>query len=194
MPRIFRYASFLLTILLAAGFFAAIPVSACAAAQLREHRMHRQGDPGATIDYMEFLTSTCDRYNVPVRLMKAIIEKESRYHIWAINIQGKGYFLRSKEEAVKLIYDNLGKSFDVGIMQINVQWLRKFGIKPEDALEPIVNILLGVWIMNENLIAYGPTWKAVAAYHTPPSKNPERAAAYAKSIWEIYKKLEAAAK
>jgi hypothetical protein len=44
--------------------------------------------------------------------------------------------------------------------------------------------------MNENLIAYGPTWKGVAAYHTPPGKNPIRAMVYAKKIWDRYRKLE----
>lgn len=141
-------------------------------------------------DYIDYLREVCEQYNVPFNLMRAIIDQESKYHVWAVNVEGKGYFFKTKAEAMDRVGQSVGRSFDLGLMQINVQWLRKFSLRAEDVIEPYVNILLGVYIMNENLIAYGPTWRAVAAYHTPPDKNPNSAVAYAKNIWARYRKLD----
>lgn len=158
--------------------------------------LERQGGaPPKVIDkqstkaiYLEYFKRVSRQYNVPLGLMFAIVDNESGFSPWAINIQGKGYLPKSKEEALVLLSTCQGKSFDVGLMQINVFWLRRFGIKAEDAIEPSVNIVLGAYILNENLIAYGPTWKAVAAYHTSPTKNPYRAIEYAKKVWGRYQK------
>ena len=71
---------------------------------------------------------------------------------------------------------------------INVWWYKRLGVTPEMVLHPEINIILGAYILGENVAVWDLTWKAVAAYHTPPNKNPTRAVDYAKRIWSIYKK------
>jgi len=44
-------------------------------------------------------------------------------------------------------------------------------------------------ILRGEIKRYGATWKAVAAYHTPPNKNPERGYRYAKAVFNRMKKL-----
>ena len=67
-------------------------------------------------------------------------------------------------------------------MQINVWWLRRLGISPETALEPKNNVLLGVWILAQEIKRYGLNWKAVASYHTPLARNPEKGRLYAANV------------
>ncbi|PWM71388.1 MAG: hypothetical protein DBX67_00725 [Desulfovibrionaceae bacterium] len=135
------------------------------------------------VPYLESFRAHCARYSVPESLALAIARQESRFHPWAVNIQGKSYFPASREEALALINSKgKGRSYDVGLMQINVWWLRRLGISPETALEPKNNVLLGVWILAQEIKRYGLTWKAVASYHTPLARNPEKGRLYAANV------------
>jgi soluble lytic murein transglycosylase-like protein len=75
-----------------------------------------------------------------------------------------------------------GDSFDVGLMQINSYWMRRFGLDPHLVLDPRINIRLGVWILAKEIDRFGITWQAVASYHTPLDRNPERGRNYAASV------------
>lgn len=108
------------------------------------------------------------RFNVPVILLLAIAKTESNYNPWAINIAGKGYHPKTKQEAINILKRNNKKSFDVGIMQINSWWLRKYNIPYELALDPKINIMLGAYIMAHNMEHKGGlNWKSIGAYHSP---------------------------
>lgn len=136
-----------------------------------------------SVPYMESFRTHCSRYSVPESLALAIARQESGFQPWAVNISGKSYFPASREEALSLIKTRgKGRSYDVGLMQINVWWLRRLGISPETAIEPKNNILLGVWILSQEIKRYGLSWKAVASYHTPLSRNPERGRLYAANV------------
>jgi len=135
-------------------------------------------------ELLEYMETVSQQYGVPLGLMVAISSVESRFNPWALNIAGKSYFPDSKKAALEKLEESAGiESFDVGIMQINSLWLRRFKISASDAMEPHVNILLGAYILNENFIAYGPGIKAVAAYHSP---NRDRGSRYAKEVWRYY--------
>ena len=60
---------------------------------------------------------------------------------------------------------------------------------PEQVLEPANNIKIGVWILAQEIRRHGLNWKAVAYYHTPLHKNPERGRAYARSVVGHVKKI-----
>ena len=143
---------------------------------------------GGEVPYEAHFRYAARRFAVPYNLLLSLSEVESRMNPWAVNIAGKSYAPKSKEEALKLISENSTKSYDLGIMQINVWWYKRLGIKPEDVINPEVNIIIGAYILGENIAAWDLTWKAVAAYHTPPHKNPQRALEYAKRVWATYKK------
>lgn len=137
----------------------------------------------APIPYLESFREHCSRYAVPESLALAIARQESKFHPWAVNIQGKSYFPTTREDALALINSKgKGRSYDVGLMQVNVWWLNRFGISPETAIEPKNNILLGVWILAQEIKRHGLNWKAVASYHTPLTRNPERGRLYAANV------------
>ena len=123
-------------------------------------------------------------WEIPAPLIKAIAETESDYHPWAVNVAGRSYYPETREEALSLIHSAMSrkKSFDIGIMQLNSWWLKRLKLKPEQVLDPEPNILMGSWILAQELNRYGYHWKAVGSYHTPADKNPERARQYASKV------------
>lgn len=133
----------------------------------------------------------CARYQVPKVLALAIARQESGYHPWIINISGWDVRPRSREEAIQYAQWAMrsGRSFDVGIMQINAYWIKRYGWPVEQMLEPANNIKIGVWILAQEIRRHGLNWKAVAYYHTPLHKNPERGRAYARSVVGHVKKI-----
>lgn len=123
---------------------------------------------------------TCAEMNVPLELAIAIAYTESRLNPYALNVAGASYYL-SKEKAIQAAKQAqaAGKSFDVGLMQVNSQWLTKFKINIETAFNPAANIKLGVWILSQEIASHGLTWKAIARYHSPAN---ERGLRYANLI------------
>lgn len=126
----------------------------------------------------------CAKYQVPKVLALAIARQESGYQPWIINISGRDVRPRSREEALGVAQWALraGRSFDVGIMQVNSYWIRKHGWPLDQVLEPANNVKIGVWILAQEIRRHGLNWKAVAYYHTPLHRNPERGRAYAQAI------------
>lgn len=133
----------------------------------------------------------CARYQVPKVLALAIARQESGCHPWILNISGRDVRPRSREEALRYAHWALrsGRSFDVGVMQVNSYWIRKYGWPLEQVLEPANNVKIGVWILAQEIHRHGLNWKAVAYYHTPLHKNPERGRAYARSVVGHVKKI-----
>ena len=66
----------------------------------------------------------------PSALVKAIARQESGLNPLAVNVAGKSHYPATREEAENLIREALtaGKSFDVGKMQINNWWMKRFSI------------------------------------------------------------------
>lgn len=87
----------------------------------------------------------------------AIIQHESRGNPYALNMQVRSYYPASREEAVRLLAIALreGRSTDIGLMQVNTQWLRKLNMPAEALFDPCTNIRVGTWILSTN---YGQTW------------------------------------
>lgn len=139
----------------------------------------------------EHINEACTRWNVPKKLVLAIMKQESGKNPWAVNVAGRSYMPVTKAEAVKIANAARasGKSFDVGIMQVNSYWLKRFGFTPEYALEPRNNIIIGTWILKNEIQRFGLGWQAVASYHTPVAKNPERGRRYAQSVINILKRM-----
>jgi hypothetical protein len=116
-----------------------------------------------------FFEAAAQEVDVPPELTQAIARVESGGTSYALNVEGRGYFFDSKEEALAAASEAqaAGKSFDSGVMQINNWWLQRYDIPLEAVFDPAANILLGSWILRQELDRHGDSWTAVARYHSP---------------------------
>lgn len=99
------------------------------------------------------------RYNVPVKLLKAIAKVESGGNPHAIGT------------------NNNGMPQDIGLMQINESWLPKlanYGIHRSHLFDPCVSIHVGAWILAHNIKEHGYTWRAIGAYNAKTEWKRER--------------------
>lgn len=119
----------------------------------------------------------------PPTLVEAISRQESGLNSLAVNVAGKSYSPNTREEAEQIIRQAItaGKSFDVGLMQINSWWMERYGIPPESLLDPAINEAWGKWILAQEIDRHGFNWQAVGKYHSPDT---ERGRQYA---WHIYR-------
>ena len=89
------------------------------------------------------------KYQIPKEVLIAIAGVESKYNASAINKNKNG-------------------SYDLGIMQINSSWLAKLnnmGITEKSLHQPCQNIMVGAWILAQNINTYGFNWVAIQRYN-----------------------------
>lgn len=133
-----------------------------------------------------------EEYGVPAELLSAIAQEESTWHPWALNIDGRPHFPADKAEAARLLARHKDDVYDVGLMQINSYWIRKYRQDPVKLLDPETNIRFGAWILRSCFEAHGLTWRAVGAYHTGhPGRRMERTMSYASRVIQRYEELAA---
>ncbi len=141
----------------------------------------------------EYFEKASVLWDVPHSLLVAIANQESSMRPWCVNVAGRDYYPPGKYEAVNIANKALaaGKSFDVGLMQVNSYWLKKYSIPVEVAIEPHANIIFGAWILATELQKHGLNWKGVGSYHTPVRKNPARGLDYSGKILRRLKSVVA---
>jgi type IV secretion system protein VirB1 len=85
----------------------------------------------------------------------AVVAVESGGHPWAIGTPHGAYFLRTRAEATRVLARSLRteSSVDIGLMQINSQWLPKLHVAPEALLDPCTNVRVGAAILAANFVA-----------------------------------------
>lgn len=140
------------------------------------------GAASASPDHEQDFQAAARETGVPVALTQAIAGVESGGSPWALNVAGRGHIHASRDEALAAARraDAAGLSFDSGIMQINNWWLKRYGIPLEAMFDPAANILLGSWILRQELDrAGGDAWTAVARYH---SRDANRGRRYADMV------------
>ena len=98
------------------------------------------------------------QYSVSYELLYAVALTESSLNPAALNITSE-------------------RNYDVGLMQINSFWVKKYGINPRDLYDPFYNAMWGAYILRYCQQRFGNSWKAVDCYH--------RGEARAKS-WSLY--------
>jgi soluble lytic murein transglycosylase-like protein len=159
---------------LAAACIAVCPETACPAPKDPALR-HRERLLGPHFD------GPCRKYGVSKALAMAVARQESSMHPYALNVAGRSVRPRSREEALRIAdaAARAGKSYDVGLMQINAYWIRKYRLSHAALLDPRGNIAVGVWLLRQQINRHGPTWKAVGTYH---SHTPWRRDDYARRV------------
>jgi hypothetical protein len=133
-------------------------------------------------DFEPLFQKICREAGVSKELAMTIARQESGMNPLAVNVAGRAYFPRTAEEARRIIQTAqiTGRSYDVGLMQVNRRWIELWKIAPETLLEPEAAIRAGVRILAGEIARHGVTWKAVGRYHSP---GEERGRGYA---WRIY--------
>ena len=104
-------------------------------------------------------------YFVPEEILIAIASVESNYNKNSINYNKNG-------------------SYDIGVMQINSGWfieLKKYNISRNMLFNPCQNIMIGAWILEQNIKRYGFNWSAIQHYNGTDTQQ--------KYANKIYKKL-----
>ncbi len=136
------------------------------------------------------------QYGIPTHLLAAISTTESgRYHKglkisipwpWTINVEGKGYYFDSKQEAIAAVKQHRArgaKSIDVGCMQVNLVHHADAFSSLEKAFEPEHNVAYAASFLR-NLYQDGKSWKKAAAdYH---SKTPSRGGKYVGNVYSSW--------
>ena len=125
-------------------------------------------------------------YGVSYELMYAVAKVESGLHPYAVNISGRSHYPSTAEEALRLIRGK--RNYDLGLMQINSYWIRKFSLKPEWLLDPGYNAKWGAYILSYCQSKFGNTWKAIDCYHRGESRAREYGTYSAKVCSVIYGK------
>jgi hypothetical protein len=112
----------------------------------------------------------------PPGLMEAIARQESGMNPLAVNVAGKDYYPDTKEEAIQIIRQAraAGKSYDVGLHQINRYWIDKYSIPPEGLLDQEINRQWATDILEDEIIRHGLNWKAIGEYHSPDMERGRR--------------------
>ena len=147
-----------------------------------------QASSACAVAVFDLFDEPCARYGVPKAVALSIAKVESGFAPWVVNVAGKDFRAKTREQALYIIHAAraYGLSHDIGIMQINNYWLRKFNLSPEVALEPRNNVHIGVYILASEIRKHGFGWKAVGAYHSP---TPWRQAQYAARVAKFYAQL-----
>lgn len=84
-------------------------------------------------------------------------------------------------------------SQDVGLMQINSQWLSKWNLSKSELLNnACLNIEIGARILKDNLMRFDNPWEAVGAYNAGCSKlkGQDCTDARQKYAWRVFKNLQ----
>lgn len=112
---------------------------------------------------------------------------------WTVNVNGKGYYFSSREEAVKAVKDFQAKgitSIDVGCMQINLKYHGDAFSSVEEALDPHQNVKYSAKFLRSLYNRHGNDWKnAARRYH---SSDPEKGEMYAQRLEQRFSKYKIA--
>lgn len=137
------------------------------------------------------------QYNIKPELLQTIASVESgrwdeRYGRrvawpWTIQVGGKGYYYKSKAEAVNAVKELYAKgitNIDVGCMQINMKYHGKAFKSAEDALDPVKNAAYSAKFLYNLYQRNGHNWQKTAMqYH---SKNYSKGMVYKSRLEKHY--------
>jgi Transglycosylase SLT domain len=109
---------------------------------------------------------------------------------WAVNDGGKGFWFKTRNEAVTHLRRNLAlghTNFDVGCFQVNFRWHGHAFDSVDDMITPLGNARFAATFLS-NLFQEFADWRqAVAAYH---SRTPDLGGRYAERFDSVYQHLK----
>jgi hypothetical protein len=99
-------------------------------------------------------------------LLAAVVWVESRGHPWALGIGGRALYPETRAEALALVRATRGRA-DIGLAQIHYPiWGPAFGLRPEELLDPWVNLHVAARILRIAMARESESWGGVGRYHS----------------------------
>jgi len=147
--------------------------------------------------------SVANEYQVPPKVLYAVALTETGRQIdgtgnvrpwpWALNVQGRGFFYASRQEAwgaLRRFLEQGKQSIDIGLMQVNWRYHETKLVDPWVALDPYYNLRVAAGILRRCYEADQDWWSGVGCYHSPG--NGERATAYRRRVEKHWMRLATA--
>lgn len=126
-----------------------------------------------------------EKYGIPANLLMAIAYVESKCHPYAINARGRGYYFKSKKDAVSFVKELRAqgvRNINVGLMQLNVpSHVNKFRTI-DDMLDVSRNIHFAAKLLSRLYQNYGSWSKAVERYKSSFCEESRRYQQYVYSM------------
>lgn len=151
-------------------FLSTIPLISYAAV---DHEIAQSLKCSKTFSYFE------RKYQIPLDTLHSIALQESgkghsQHKIkivwpWTVNVEGKGYFFNSKQEAVFFVSQKIAqgkRNIDVGCMQINLKHHPDAFVSLHHAFDPKSNVAYSAKFLRTKYDQLGSWHKAISHYHS----------------------------
>ena len=136
------------------------------------------------------ITAAAGWAGVVPELLTAVTWVESRGNPLALGIGGRALNPRNHTEAVALLQAAGGRA-DIGLAQIHYPiWGSVFGLRPEDLLDPWINLHVAAVILRHGMAQEPGSWGGVGRYH---SATPWRKWRYARRLATVVRALRSPA-
>ena len=145
----------------------------------------------------EYLAKDAEKkYGLPENILLSISRVESGYQKvdgitrawpWTLNAGGDSAYFQTKEVALGSLKDRIKKgvtNIDVGCMQLNYRWHKKFFKSLSDMINPIQNVDYGARFLKKLHQRHGSWEKAVKYYHSSKSKFNVKYYSKVRAVWK----------
>lgn len=150
------------------------------------------------VDCEQMAARTAALHGIPEGLMPAIARVETglkqgdrgvRAWPWTLNVQGKGYYFKTRKEALdklKAVLKEGVRNVDVGCMQINYRWHAENFASVEEMMTPEANTRYAAKFLTRLKKRHGSWEEATKHYHSADS---DRGTAYLGRVNRVLAKL-----
>ena len=145
----------------------------------------------------EYLAKDAEKkYGLPENILLSISRVESGYQKvdgvtrawpWTLNAGGDSAYFQTKEAALRSLNSRIKKgatNIDVGCMQLNYRWHKKFFKSLSDMISPTKNVDYGARFLKKLHQRHGSWEKAVKYYHSSKSKFNVKYYRKVKAVWK----------
>ena len=135
------------------------------------------------------------KYGLPENILLSISRVESGYQKvdgvirawpWTLNAGGDSAYFLGKEDALRHLEERIKKgvtNIDIGCMQLNFRWHKKFFNNLSEMINPIKNVDYAATFLKKLYQRHGSWEKAVKYYHSSKSKYNVKYYRKVKAVW-----------
>ena len=145
----------------------------------------------------EYLAKEAEvKYGLPENILLSISRVETGYQKvngvrrawpWTLNAGGDSAYFQTKDAALKSLKRRVKQgvtNIDIGCMQLNFRWHKKFFKNLSDMMSPEKNVDYGARFLNRLHKRHGSWEKAVKYYHSSKSKFNVKYYKKVRAVWE----------